>query len=149
MGFAGNVTCENISFVVSNSQFWYLSPKNGGYYLVNFADTGKLLGVDTTPQYEREYYNSIWEVEPATVNIKYYYDGCYVARGGTSSTMAEYQQDVQDIFLEVFGITATTSIPRFMSSYSDLCYTSTINSTNVNDWCGHDGGLSQSLLFFL
>ena len=133
-----------------NNFFWYLSPKNGGYQIINSRQTDRMLHCDTYTAYnEREYSRSIWILEPATVNINYFYDLCYVARAGDSVTAKEsievYQDDIQDILLEVFNLPVTTSVPSLMMSYNDLCYSgTTINSSNVNQWCTHGGGMTEA-----
>ncbi len=132
----GNIVCQT-SFGVSFSTFWYLVPKNGGYQMVNYAKKEKLLSCDTALELTRQYSNSVWVLEPLSVNIKYYYDMCYVARMGSSasSSIVAYQDDVRDIFSTVFNISVSTATPQMIQSYSDMCYSS-VNGTNVNQRCG-------------
>ncbi len=127
----------------NQSQYWYIVEKTNGYYLVNFAYQDRVLSDDLT--LKRTLHNAAWDIQPITVNINYYFDNCYYARFSnnyitTTSSLVEYQDDVRDIFSEVFGIKVTTTMPQLMQSYSDMCYSGAITANNVNNRCTHGGG---------
>ena len=126
-----NVVCPT-SLSVNFSIFWYLIPKGGGYQIVNYEKTEKFLNGDFDLDLTREYSNSVWELEPLSVNIKYYYDMGYAVRVGSSvasSSIVDYQDDVRDIFSTVYGIALSTATPHMMQSYSDMCNNSSIHSS--------------------
>ncbi len=134
---------------ITYSGHWYLLPQSdGSFRMVNRAVPKRALtdfgyADATNPKCMAGYCEpgSYWVLEPVipTANIKYYYDMCYYARKGSASvsSLQVYQDDVQDIFSGVFGLTVTTGVPRLMQSYNDMCYSS-INATNVEEWCTHD-----------
>lgn len=74
-----------------------------------------------------------------TYTINHYVDQGFVARHGSASYVAEYDAAVQEIFSQIFGIDATSSIVT-VTSLADNCKTMQFGSVatdNLDETCPH------------